>query len=179
MPIPKALRERASRALGAFPAAERAGVRWVAAENLHLTLRFLGEVDEAQGAAAAAAAGRAAALAFPFRYVVAGLDAFPNWQAVRTVVLRVDDPEGALLALWGRLETELAGAGFGLEARSFRPHITLGRSREGGTRLSPGLFRPEEVPAREIVLYRSFLQPTGPVYQSLGSWSLGSGSGAL
>lgn len=157
---------------GTFPAAERAGVRFVVAESLHLTLRFLGEVDETRLAAVAAAAARAAALSTPFRYVVAGLDAFPNWRAVRILVLRVDDPAGELQSLWDRLSSGLAEAGFPPEGRGFRPHITLGRGRDGGVRLTPGFFRSEEVPAGEIVLYQSFLQPAGAVYQSLGSWSL-------
>jgi 2'-5' RNA ligase len=150
-------------------------VRWVTPDRMHLTLKFLGEIDPEALAAVAAAMATAAAGAGAFQIQVAGLGAFPPRGAPRVVWAGVGDAEGKLAALHGRLDEALAAAGFERDSRAFRPHLTLGRVKErrGAERLrarleesAEGEFGTQEV--RELVCFRSELSAHGPAYTPLG-----------
>jgi len=149
-------------------------VRWVTPERMHLTLKFLGEIEPAALDAVAGAMATAAAGAGAFEIQVAGLGAFPPRGAPRVVWAGVRDPEGQLAALHGRLNEALAAAGFERERRAFRAHLTLGRVKErrGAERLrrrldeqAGGEFGIQEV--RELVCFRSELSAHGPAYTPL------------
>ena len=133
--LPAAVRDTL---VAARPAVD--GVRWVAPEKYHVTLRFLGELD-----AGAAAFWREAAEALDARFPV---DGFPNSRRARVVAMRVDS-DGALEALVDALP---AG---GHDARRFRAHVTLGRARRRPVRLPDP--RPVEITFRldGAGLYRS------------------------
>jgi 2'-5' RNA ligase len=156
-------------------------VKWVPAHQFHITLKFLGEVPGEMAERAKAALGRAARGAQPFWLTARSLGAFPG--ADRPAVLWAGTGEGRveLAALAESVEREMSLEGFGREKRPFRPHITLGRVREGA-RIPPGLSRAlEEGSEREfgrwradrIVLMRSELTPRGPIYTLLWSAELG------
>jgi len=102
-------------------------VAWVPRDNLHLTLRFLGEQAEERLADALAAVEEAAAAGEPFTLGLHGLGAFPGLERPR--ILWVGVVEGALAArrLQARLEAGLAERGFPPEARPWHPHLTVGR----------------------------------------------------
>lgn len=106
------------------------GVSWVRPDGLHLTLKFLGEVEEARVAEVAAALGRVAAAHAPVRLVVAGVGAFPSLARPRVVWAGVD-PTPRLELLQHDVEAACAELGFEVEGRAFRPHVTLGRVRPG------------------------------------------------
>jgi len=106
------------------------GVAWVPPDNLHVTLKFLGEVEEARlGRVAEALQGPVAAAA-PFGLAVEGVGAFPS--PARPRVVWAGTPGGAeeLGALARRVEAALAPLGFAPEGRPFAGHVTLGRVRE-------------------------------------------------
>lgn len=122
------------------PRAEAAGlaVRWMPPEQLHFTLRFLGEVE------APAAATLAAALAGPwktaaFQASLAGLDLFPYSGAPRVVWVGMDEGREQLLALKTELDERLAPLGFAAEDRPFRVHLTLGRLKRNSGASSQSL----------------------------------------
>jgi 2'-5' RNA ligase len=102
-------------------------VAWVPRDNLHLTLRFLGEQGEERLADALAAVETTAAAGEPFTLGLHGLGAFPGLERPR--ILWVGVAEGALAArgLQARLEAGLAERGFPPEARRWHPHLTVGR----------------------------------------------------
>lgn len=102
-------------------------VAWVPRDNLHLTLRFLGEQSEARLADALAALESAAAGEEPFTLGLHGLGAFPGLERPR--ILWVGVAEGALAAraLQARVESGLTERGFLPEARPWHPHLTVGR----------------------------------------------------
>ena len=130
--LPPAERQAIYDAVAPLRAAAR-GVAWVAADKLHLTLKFIGaqsaEAADALRAAIAPAASRAAAATL----ALGGLGAFPDLRAPRVIWMRVQ-PDPRLELLHHDLEIACADAGYELDGRTFRPHITLGRVRE---RLAP------------------------------------------
>jgi 2'-5' RNA ligase len=155
------------------------GVAWVAADNLHVTLKFLGHLEpallERAGNALAGVASQHAA----FELVVRGLGAFPAPGRARVIWAGLSAGAPALETLAARVEEALADGGFAREARPFSAHLTLARVREprrderlaaaleAGTAREFGRFRVEH-----LVLMRSDLSPQGARYTPLGRWAL-------
>jgi len=155
-------------------------VRWVQAENVHLTLQFLGAVPDERVAAVEAAVREAAAGSRVLSLEVKGAGGFPNARRPRVVWVGLQGDLPALAALVQDLGRRLAPLGFAPEARPFSPHLTLGRAREG--RGAPGLAgalaeaaQGEGAPwrAAEVVLFESHLSPRGPRYEALARAPLG------
>ncbi len=155
-------------------------VRWVADENLHLTLQFLGAVPEERVAAVQGVLAAAATSARPILLEVKGAGGFPNARRPRVVWLGLSGEVAELAHLAADLGRRLAPLGFPPEARPFAAHLTLGRSRDGGG--SPGLGGAlaaaaggEGLPwrAAELVLFESHLSPRGPRYQAVQRAPLG------
>ena len=160
--------------------ASRADVGWVRPENLHLTLKFLGHVEEASLKAIAEALESAALGYGSFRLAFAGLGAFPQPRAARVVWIGVSDGAQALAGLQARLEERLEPLGFPREARPFAAHLTLGRVRGPGRReqLAAVLTSMPTEPLGEMVLRRIELMksdrcPEGARYSVLHSVPLG------
>jgi len=156
-------------------------VAWVPRDNLHLTLRFLGEQSEERLADALAALEMAAAAGEPFTLGLHGLGAFPGLERPR--IFWVGVAEGALAArgLQARLEAGLAERGFPPEARPWHPHLTVGRvfdDRRWRREVTPALrqalaragSRPvARLPITAISLMKSDLARSGARYTALAS----------
>ena len=165
---------------------QRPGLKWVRAQDLHITLRFLGErpVDGIPDLVAAGA--RAARAAAPMELEVRGVGGFPTAGRARTVWAGVGRGAAALAALAADLERELLAAAPDLQpaGQPFRAHITLARVRGGWIDLDgwPHAAAARHrlwgrLPATEMVLFRSELRPGGPVYTALHRWPLGEAAG--
>jgi 2'-5' RNA ligase len=148
-------------------------VRWVRPENVHLTLRFFGEVSQEELARISQAALHAAEQAEPFPMVLAGLGAFPARGSARVVWVGVKDPE-PLLSLENRLSQGLERANWPPPDKPFRPHLTLGRlkSQRGQGTLRKVLEENREVAVGQmrvehLTLIQSELRPAGPIYTTL------------
>ena len=185
-------------AKAALAAAERqlqgllpAGVRWVNPEGIHLTLKFLG-ATEAGRVDALLAALRAAAAAgdqMPFPLHLDGLGVFPNRREPRVIWAGVGGDLDSLTKTQRRVEQAIIRLGFPQESRAFRPHLTLGRVRDGvdpAARRQIGeiittqtaVLSPEYAwQAGEIHLIRSNLTPQGAVYTPVGAAALGAAEG--
>ncbi len=184
--LPQEERARLDREVQALRAA-RLPVRWVAADALHLTLKFLGEVPDGRVGEVETVTTAVAARFTPFRLELSGLGAFPNPRNPRVVWVGVQAPP-ELARLAGALEEAMAGLGFPRESRPFSPPLTLGRAerdaRAGDFRALPALvaqfgFR-AAVEARSADLMRSQLSPRGARYERLLAAPLaGSGSGQV
>jgi 2'-5' RNA ligase len=160
-----------------------APVKWVETENLHLTLAFLGDIDEARAPEILAAMQRARAGTRPFSVTVTGLGVFPNPRRPRIVWAGLGGGIAALGNLQRTLAAELEQLGFSKDDKPFRPHLTLGRVRDsasaveagalGGavTGLAPG--REQAFRVAELHLIRSRLTPAGPIYTEIGAARLG------
>jgi 2'-5' RNA ligase len=105
------------------------GVSWVAPANLHLTLKFLGDVEEARMETISTALAAAAARAAAFEMVVRGLGAFPSATRPRVIWAGVAADPASLPSIARAVEEMLGAAGFPAEARPFAGHVTLGRVR--------------------------------------------------
>lgn len=156
-------------ALRRAPGAER--LRFVRADGLHATLRFLGEVPRVQAAEIAGVVGSALAGQGGFSVQLGLLHPFPTPRRPRVIVLGLE-PEAPLTALVAAVERGVTAAGLTPETRPFRPHVTLARVREGA-RLDPhlldGLIARHDARflASEIVLFESVLAPGGSQYVPL------------
>jgi 2'-5' RNA ligase len=144
------------------------GVRWVPPENLHVTLRFLGNVPREEVPALARAVGAAVAGSAPFEATLGAARVLPSPRRPRVVVLDLA-PEDALAALAGRVEEAVVAEGRAPERRAFRAHLTLGRVRGRKVPDVTGVAAAAEVrlPVREVVLFQSDLAPGGSRYTAL------------
>lgn len=144
-------------------------VRWVRDDGLHITLKFFGEVTSDRLEAIEELLQIATAGMGPLELSLSGGGAFPS--AARPRVLRLEVNAGAdLELLQDRLERGGEQIGFPPEGRAFRPHITLGRVREGHRLPAGAMRRLEALPpgvsfqADQVVLFESRQTSTGPFY---------------
>ncbi|MGQ9666787.1 MAG: RNA 2',3'-cyclic phosphodiesterase [Anaerolineae bacterium] len=153
-------------------------VKWVPAANIHLTLKFLGDIRPEQVEPILKALGTAVGELPPFSFVVEGFGCFPGVRRPRVLWAGVRETTGRLQVLQERVERALNPLGFPPEGRAFSPHLTLGRVREG--------VRPAELrgisqwierthvgelgvhTVTTVILFRSDLRPAGPIYTPLG-----------
>jgi 2'-5' RNA ligase len=156
-------------------------VNWVAPENLHLTLKFLGDVEDQQIFAVCQATNAAVAQLHPFHCFCQGIGAFPNLERPRTIWLGLDDSAGRLDQLQQCLETAYLELGFPQENRPFRPHVTIGRVNLRSRRLGRLLHELQKhadeefgaVDVSQCVIYSSELTPQGPIHTPMGRAVLG------
>ena len=159
-----------------------ASVKWAGAEGIHLTLKFLGNVDASEIPKLKEALSGATRGIAPFHLELGNPGAFPNAHAPRVVWVGVGGEVETLQTLHNNVERELAPLGFSPEERSFSPHLTLGRMREGSTaddrRCLGGAvasLKVGEKPTFEVgalSLMRSTLTPRGAIYSCLASFAL-------
>ena len=140
---------------------------WSREENVHLTLKFLGDTPVSQIETLSKAAERASQSARPFELVVRGCGVFPPRGNPRVLWVGIEDHSGALGTLQQALEDECAKAGFACEQRSFHPHLTIARLRKPqGSRQLASLheeigFETETVGASALAVVRSELRNEG------------------
>jgi 2'-5' RNA ligase len=158
-------------------AATGADVRWVRDEGLHCTLKFLGEMEMERLAAVVESLHAALGGARSFALRARGVGVLPaaRFPRVVWVGLTDDDRPGALVALAASLENGLEPLGFRREARTLRPHVTLGRvrGRGGADKLAQRMKAREAedfgvTRVEEVVVYRSQPRPGGSIYTPLG-----------
>ncbi len=155
-------------------------VKWVEQQNLHLTVKFLGDVDGNRVSEITRAVNEVAAGTGSFELELSGLGFFPGPRRPRVIWVGVQGEVHKFGLLHGRVEECLAALGWALDSQSFAPHLTLGRLRtpQGGEVL---VSKAEEICAdwsvsgitvSGIDLMKSELTPKGPVYQVLESIKL-------
>ena len=154
------------------------GARWVPEEQIHLTLRFIGEVDGGVFRDIQEALGDIRT--DPFEIWVKGVGFFPPRKTPRVIWVGVE-PHDKVIVLRNRVESTLVRLGLEPERRKFSPHITLARLRDTSlskvTRFLAGhnLFATEAFPVHEFVLYSSTLTPKGAIHQQEAIYSLSKG----
>ncbi|MGD2108158.1 MAG: RNA 2',3'-cyclic phosphodiesterase [Phycisphaerae bacterium] len=155
------------------------GVRWVPVHQLHMTVKFLGDVPDRDVAGVSRAVAAAAEESKPFRLKIEGCGCFPERGSVRIVWAGADEPTGALTQCVHAVEHKLEVAGFPRERRPFSPHLTIGRVREdrsyGRIRaaVDAHAFAANEQSVASLVLMSSVLSPKGPTYTPVSTANLG------
>jgi 2'-5' RNA ligase len=152
--------------------APQARITWVAADRLHFTVRFIGDVDAARAAALAAALAAPLAVT-PFDLTMSGIGTFPPRGRPRVIWAGIGDAQSSMAAAEREVSARLAACGIDPEEREYSPHLTLARVRDaGGLRMRDllegipqGPFGTTRVDA--ITLFQSRLSPKGPTYVAL------------
>lgn len=157
------------------------GIKWVPVDNLHLTLKFLGEVDNVEIPHVCRAIRRVTDSLQPFELRFQGAGGFPEVTRPRVLWAGVEDASGTLVRMVSDLEKELAELGFKPEPRDYRPHLTIGRARSRSHRASDTLLDAIErksdaelgkMMVDELQLVASFLDKEGPTYQVMDTIEL-------
>ena len=154
------------------------GAKWVDPALCHITLKFLGSVPAERLPDIGQACRRAAAAAHAFALGFRGVGAFPRWRGARVRWMGLADGLSHLGPLQSAVERELAGLGFAPESRPFSPHLTLARFKQPPDRALEDAARRFEterfgsVHVGEVLLMRSDLRPTGPVYSPIERFPL-------
>jgi 2'-5' RNA ligase len=156
----------------------RADVRWVSISSIHLTLKFLGEVNPESIPELAESLENAAKSQPAFGIRLRGLGCFPNQKSPHVVWCGLNGDTESLSRLQQQVETACMSLGFSPENRAFHPHLTLGRVK-GKRNLQPlldcikiGSDLECSFQADHFNIYKSILKPQGAVYTVLKTIAL-------
>lgn len=148
--------------------------KWVRPESIHLTLAFLGNVDDALAPSVAAALGAVAPRHGPIELLARGVGSFGGGKRPRVLWVGLEGAVAPLQALQRDVEEALGPIGYQPEKRDFKPHLTLARAREMRGDMALGVARdaltssvPGPFTVSELVLYQSQLSPKGAQYLAL------------
>lgn len=164
-------------------------VKWVAADGIHLTLKFLGDTPASRVLEIVTALEAACAGARPFEISVEGRGCFPNFHRPRVIWVAVRESGQMLARLQMAIERHVAPLGWPTEERRFSPHLTLGRVNRnlmpaveaGVGAIVEGLVV-EQIGAQRVSavkLIKSDLRPTGAVYTPLATVALEAAGSAV
>lgn len=146
---------------------------WSRPENVHLTLKFIGEIAQNRIADLSQAAADAVAGFSPFEIQIKDTGSFPKHGMPRVFWIGVNDPSGRLAQLQAKLDEECLRLGFEKEARAFNPHLTIARGRKPqGARALAALhkeagFTSIQVCVNELSVIRSELSSKGSNYTTI------------
>ena len=155
-------------------------VRWVKVTNIHLTIIFLGYVDEDKIDDIKEKVNLVVQRFSIFKTRLNGIGVFPNWRKPRVIWIGLGEEIERLSTLREELQTGLKVLGFKPEKRPFAPHLTIGRFKglvDRDEELKSILDRYHDLSGdlqylNELVLFKSDLKPDGPVYTKMASWPL-------
>jgi 2'-5' RNA ligase len=160
----------------------KAPIRWVPVKNIHITLKFLGDVSESNIDMLTDILASTAGGIKPFEISIGGLGVYPKPHRPRIIWVGVEAPPELMVAQRS-IEAEMARLGYAPEKRPFSPHLTLGRVSRDSTnhdvRKIADVLKSHTVGylgsarVKELKLYRSDLRPSGAVYSCLFSAPLG------
>lgn len=152
---------------------------WAGDTNLHITLKFLGEVPQTSVSDFSKAASRAVVEVTPFSIRLEQTGAFPSHGQPRVLWIGINDLSTKLAELHARLEEKSAQAGFAKVARPFHPHLTIARMRQpdGARALAVAhkqmVFDPVDIAVSELVVIKSELGSEGSKYTVVSRHPLG------
>ncbi|MDH4210278.1 MAG: RNA 2',3'-cyclic phosphodiesterase [candidate division WOR-3 bacterium] len=148
-------------------------IKWVKFENLHITLKFLGEIDEKKKTDITPVIETICREHSSFKVKLEGLGCFPHPRNPRVLWVGVTQGGNELCAIADALEKELAQFGFKEEKR-FHAHLTIGRIKKNckvDDIVAKNIYT-ESFEVAAVVLFKSTLKPEGPVYDQLCSFTL-------
>lgn len=149
---------------------DRASIAWTASDNLHLTLKFLGEINDGAVQEVAEIVRNAVTQRRALRLGLAGAGVFPNPRNPRILWVGLKGQIKELVNLAGVIDADLARAGYPAESRTYNPHLTIGRFKSpvgapDVIDLAKRYCPPSDLfEIREVIVMRSILQPGGSRY---------------
>jgi 2'-5' RNA ligase len=149
------------------------GIRWVRPESLHITLKFLGEVEETRLSELREALDLAVRGISAFDYALTGPGCFPSWRRPRVLWVGVHNADHQLFRLQKQVEEAFQQLGFDPEDREFTAHLTVARVKSPGgaaavlERFRKAAIQVAPVHVSEVRLMQSHLRPDGAVYSVL------------
>jgi 2'-5' RNA ligase len=170
--IPEAVRDKLDGLLFKLKNSQ-ADVKWVKSKSIHITLKFLGDVEEARLPQIKEIMENAVKNVQPFTVSIEGTGAFPDDRRPRVLWVGVQKGFETLIRLAADLDSQLAALGFELEKRPYSPHLTLGRVRSPKQidtvidMMHSMTFHAGDFLNEDILLMRSDLRPDGAVYTVL------------
>ena len=150
-----------------------ADVKWVTPENIHLTLKFLGEVKEEKIPRIIQSLKEACSNVKPFNIEIKNIGAFPNTKSPRVIWAGIEEGKEKLKELADLIEGSLIKLEFPEEERPFSCHITLGRVKTPENKeilcqkIGQIQFSPLSQEIKSLALFKSALTPKGPIYEKL------------
>jgi len=158
--------------------ASGADLKVVKPELLHLTLKFLGDIDESDVVAIASGIEQSVSGVRPFSLKLTGMGAFPSMSNIRVVWVGIQDAK-ELMTIAERLDGLLENVGFEKDRKGFRPHLTIARTRSSrNLRVVQDMIEEKvaaaygDYPVKDVKLKRSVLSPQGPTYHTVREISL-------
>lgn len=152
----------------------RLPVRWVKSENIHLTLKFFGNISEPGIESVGNAMKECSGCCPPVTLSAKGIGVFPSISRPRVIWVGLSGQVSVLLSFQAELEKKLEKSGFKKEERPFKGHLTIGRfkDRVKDEKLVEAIrkhkdFNTGDFEAGEIILFKSDLLPQGPVYTEI------------
>ncbi|MCU0460964.1 MAG: RNA 2',3'-cyclic phosphodiesterase [Bacteroidales bacterium] len=153
-------------------------INWTDPSNIHLTLAFLGDTEDELIKMVSIMLKQKCTGFGCFRFNLTGAGVFKNYRDPKVIWAGIESNE-KLSQLNEKIMTGLKDAGFSLDERPFKPHLTLGRIKSIG---HPDILKSalekyqdvkiQEVEVKEVTLFESILKPAGPVYKSISEFSL-------
>ncbi|GBD93722.1 2',5' RNA ligase family [bacterium BMS3Abin05] len=153
-----------------------AQVSWVKPKNIHVTLKFLGEIQESLVPRIEEMLQEISAKTVPFEIMIEETGFFPNARRPRVLWVGVHEEDRHLSRFFAEIERGLLPLGFANEKRGFKPHLTIGRVRHPGgieeiiSKMQEGSFQAQSFLAQEVVFVKSTLKPTGAEHEPLGKF---------
>lgn len=171
--VPKLQREVIS-ALIEEETKKKLPVKWVGFENLHITLKFLGEIDEKKKNEIAPAIAEISKKFTPFLAQLEGIGCFPSPRSPRVLWVGVSQGAEKICEIANNLEECLSQYGFKKEEKKFHPHLTFGRIKTFCKidDILAKTIKTEPFIVNSITLFKSTLKPEGPLYEALEKFRL-------
>jgi RNA 2',3'-cyclic 3'-phosphodiesterase len=151
------------------------GVRWVKNDGIHVTIKFLGEIEEAMAETIKEVLGPVGGRYAPVKARLGQLDAFPSMRSARVIIVKLKEGVEKIQVIFSDIEEGLEGIHVEREKRGLVPHITLGRSRipKAFPNGDPTPIEEREFLIENLVLFKSTLTPGGAIYAPIWKIKLG------
>jgi len=172
--IPEQVRSEISRMINGFAKLDFS-VKWVKYENLHITLLFLGDIDDDFLNSAIEQLNTIAKNEKMFQMSLKNIGAFPNQHSPRVIWIGTETGAQELTNLQEKVETAFTTIGYKPETKKFHPHLTIGRARDrmlNSEKVLSTQYQSILFPIKSIVLFKSTLTPQGPIYEKIKEFSL-------
>jgi len=149
-------------------------IKWVSFENLHITLKFLGEIDNKKKYDVTAVMNDVVKKIKQFIVTLEGLGCFPSLKNPRVLWVGVTQGDKEMIEVANELENSLAHIGFKKEDKKFHPHLTIGRIKTfcKVDEILQKTIKTEPFSVDAVVLFKSTLKPEGPIYEELQKFPL-------